>query len=252
MTTGAKNGVYSGNAARAFAEAHNWKFVPREKRPVHALLNEWHCPVIVYGRERIEIHKPETAPFFYHPNGAVLKYYDWKQKKTSPLLRAIEAEPGGRLIDATMGLGADSLFLQAAVPDFTITAVEASPLLSAVVQEGFLQFPMPEDELAAAAAKISIVNEEHTTYLKKQGTDSVEYVYFDPMFDQADKTSKGIAPLRSYAAYGRLSVEAFEQAVRTASKRVVVKADPENELFRQFPFKKISAGNAHCYGYYDC
>ena len=76
------------------------------------------------------------------------------------------------------------------------------------------------------------------TYLKEQIDNSVDVIYFDPMFSAEIKESNNLSGLVQMADGSRLSKELLLEAKRVARKKILVKAHFRDSVFEEFGFKR--------------
>lgn len=116
----------------------------------------------------------------------------WKSRFHQPLAknhifrRALGVrEEGVHLLDATAGLGQDAVL--AASLGCKVTAVERSPVVAALLQDG-IDRAIREDEFMRAKLKdLTLKQADSADFLK---TFSPDVIYIDPMFDKPKKTAK--------------------------------------------------------------
>lgn len=210
----------------------------RDDRSVAALVQEFEDDVLVVGKDRLTLYpKDGGTPFFYHPNSAMFRVKQFVATSYDPLVEAGKMEKGMSVLDCTLGLAADALVAKIAVgKEGHVTGVEANQLLAYLVRYGLQQWTDGPKLLLHAMKEIEVIHQSHLTYLQSCEDQSVDVIYFDPMFE-ADLDSKGIAGLKSFAVYDDLTDEAIEQAKRVARKRVVLKDHYLSERFHKFHFQ---------------
>lgn len=170
--------------------------------------------------------------FVSHPGMGLLRVRRFAEgERFDQLLKAAGVKEGDRVLDATFGFGQDALVLAAAVGDTGhVTAVEASPILTALALAGMPHWPSPCD---AISARIDLRNADHATFLAEADERSFDVVVFDPMFRHPKAAAPGFELLRSAADSTPLSIETVQRARRVARRLVVVKdAWPGRELER--------------------
>ena len=154
----------------------------------------------------------------------VLKLRD-KVGLQHPFLRALQPEgaaPVPWVLDATLGLAQDALHV-AATLGVPVRGLEASPILSCLVQEGLQRLARESARWGAAAARVTVTRADARAWLEAQAPGSVPVVFLDPMFDVHLSASPGFELLRGLAKGDPLSPELLEASVRAAERRVVVK-----------------------------
>ncbi|MHB1653098.1 MAG: class I SAM-dependent methyltransferase [Desulfitobacteriaceae bacterium] len=194
--------------------------------------------------------------FHFHPSMSLLRIINIVRGESDRFLHATGLRPGDYFVDATLGLGSDSLIAAWAVGETgKVTAIERTGVLAALVQDGLLdlasgQFPYTNNSgkerawilLAEAAARISVQWGEHLEVLQGMLTQSVDSVYFDPMFRHTREQSASIRPLHQWAEMEALSFNAVQEACRVARKKVVLKERKGSSEFTRLGFDVFPGG----------
>ena len=111
--------------------------------------------------------------------------------KSEMIARACQLAEKPRLIDATAGLGHDSLLLAAL--GATVTLVERHPVLFSLLEDTQQQ-ALQDPYLAPIAARINLVFADSADYLKQcaEQQQLSDVVYLDPMFPQRDQNQQAV------------------------------------------------------------
>jgi len=153
--------------------------------------------------------------------------------KNQLFARAMGIKKGfSTVVDATAGLGTDSLFL--AGLGLKVVAVERSPIVYSLLEDGYLRAiedEGPENRPMTEAAKdqLEIVHSDSMEYLKSLNSQSrPDAIYLDPMFPEKKKSAlspKGMQALQAILpeADTKGDRELLEMALKVAKERVVVK-----------------------------
>ena len=123
---------------------------------------------------------------------------DWKAEagrlkraslKSEMIARACNLGEKPILIDATAGLGHDSLLM--AHLGAEVTLIERHPILFTLLEDA-RETALQDAFLTKAASRINLVFSDSADYLKKQKEEgnSVDVVYLDPMFPQRDQNQQ--------------------------------------------------------------
>lgn len=109
--------------------------------------------------------------------------------KSEMIARACHLSEKPHLIDATAGLGHDSLLM--AHLGAKVTLVERHPILFSLLEDTHRK-ALQDPFLAATAARIQIVFSDSARYLQQQADAQamVDVVYLDPMFPQRDQNAQ--------------------------------------------------------------
>jgi Putative SAM-dependent methyltransferase len=222
--------------AAALAEQFGVPFIERKKQPVNKLAAFYECPVLLVSKERLELHDGSGTPFFFHPGSAMFRVKRLLAGGEDELVNVCGLKSGMSFLDCTMGPAADSITASAAVGEAgRVQSIEANPFIAHIVGEGLGLWTDGPEPLLAAMKRIEVRPADYHTYLKEVPDESFDVVYFDPMFETAVDSS-GIAPLRSFAAYHDLTMEAVGEAKRIARHRVVLKDHFRSQRFAELGF----------------
>ncbi|MEB5477631.1 class I SAM-dependent methyltransferase [Acinetobacter pollinis] len=110
--------------------------------------------------------------------------------KTEMLARATQSNDAPILIDATAGLGHDSLLM--AKFGAHVTLIERHPILFTLLEEAY-ESAKKDVFLASITDKIQLIFADSASYLEQlaQMKQTVDVVYLDPMFPQRDQNQQG-------------------------------------------------------------
>ncbi len=194
-------------------------FFARDKRSIKTLLAR-HDLTHLFVVESDHIYLTDGQErFFWHPNTAILKL---KEQSGGPLLKALAVRPTDDVLDCTMGLATDALL----IANFLnggghVTALESNPYIAYLTQHGITSAPY--QIIRQLASRITIINCDYRDYLPDLLENSVDVIYFDPMFRQTNNASTGISGLRKLANKAIVTRATIAMARRVARRRIVVK-----------------------------
>ena len=208
----------------------------------HILLDKKSEPtgMFVVGEQRVELYRdPDKKPLFFHPNTAMFRAKHLLRHGNDPLIEAAGVERGDYIVDATLGMGADAQLLSlAAGENGYVTGLEGSPDIARITSLGLQSYEHEYTPLTAAMRRIKVYQVNHVHWMRVQPDQSVDIVYFDPMFDEQINKSDGISTMRAHAVMNELSEEAVNEALRISRKRVVLKDHFRSTRFDTFGFKR--------------
>ena len=184
---------------------------------------------------------------------------DWQKKarrvvkagrKTEGLLRALKLSPGMQIIDATAGLGIDSLLMASAGAE--VTLIEKHPILALMLSDQMRQIQNSAN-WRSIAPKLSLIHGDAMTVLDQLAR-RVDVIYLDPMFESESyraKVSGQIQLLHSLAGPPSLDEQhaLLQAAMKLADKVVVKRATGAPSLAGQIP-QAISQGDSVRYDIY--
>ncbi|WP_059170879.1 class I SAM-dependent methyltransferase [Bacillus sp. FJAT-27445] len=240
--------------AKSVAEDLDIPFIPRKKKSILQVQKEVGSGCIVAGNDSIKLFGyGESDPFFFHPSSAMFRVKRLIEGGSDPLIEAAGLKEGDSFLDCTLGLASDSIVASYFVGEGgSVTGVEGNKFLGYIVKKGLKSWQSEVDLLDAAMRRVQVVHNDALPYLKSQSDDSVDCVYFDPMFEISIDESVGINALRHFALHGGIGGEEFNEALRVARKRVVLKDHYLSPRFEAFGFKTARRKTAKFhYGYIE-
>lgn len=245
ITTSYRPSEHTIKTAKQLSKELNMPFCGRNKQTVENLLKSAERDLLVVGKERFELYTKQGAKFFFHPNTAMFRAKRFIRGEQEPMLRAAGLSEGDTFLDCTLGLGSDAIIASMAVGETgSVIWIEKNSLVSVLVRTGLHSWETGIEELQAAMRRIQVKNGDCFEYIKQLPDNSVDVVYFDPMFHEPVETSDGIAPLRDLAEDSVLDRGCIKEAVRAARKSVVLKDHWKSPRFEQFGFNVMKRKTA--------
>ncbi|WP_338442625.1 class I SAM-dependent methyltransferase [Bacillus spizizenii] len=245
ITTSYRPSEHTIKTAKQLSKELNMPYCGRNKQTVENLLKSAERDVLVVGKERFELYTKQGAKFFFHPNTAMFRAKRFIRGEQEPMLRAAGLSEGDTFLDCTLGLGSDAIIASMAVGETgSVIGIEKNHLVSVLVRTGLHSWETGIEELQAAMRRIQVKNGDCFEYIKQLPDNSVDVVYFDPMFHEPVETSDGIAPLRDLAEDSVLDEGCIKEAVRAARKSVVLKDHWKSPRFEQFGFNVMKRKTA--------
>lgn len=129
-------------------------------------------------------------------------------------------------VDATAGLGEDSLLLAAA--GFTVTMFEQDPVIAALLRDA-LERAANEPQLAGVVARMALVEGDSVTGLREMGF-SPDVVFLDPMFPERTKSAavkKKFQLLHHLERPCDNEDELLDAALAAHPRKIVIKRPPK-------------------------
>lgn len=216
-------------------------YIPRRKKSIQTLQKEFNSECIVIGKERLELFSPGAEqPFFFHPNSAMFRIKRLANGEHDPFVDATQLTKGMTFLDCTLGLAADSIVASYIVGgEGKVTGTEGQKYLAFMVKEGLKTWDSEIPEMNRAMARIEVIHSRSLEYLNSLPENSVDCVYFDPMFDEAILESDGIKALGHIALYDDLTEEMIKQALRASKNRVTLKDHYKSKRFEKYGFRVL-------------
>lgn len=241
VTTGVKPEEADVARAKALAAELGGRYVPRRSETLTGLRRKHGADrLLSVGAEGLRLYVGSEPPLFFHPSMAFVRVKRLRSGERDPLVEISGCKPGDRVLDCTAGLASDALvFSYAAGGEGGVTALESEPALHAVVREGLRTYETGLPDVDAALRRIEAVRADHAAYLASLPENSVDIVYFDPMFRMPLHESSGLEPLRAVANPAPLTPHAIEEACRVARRIVMLKENRDSGEFDRLGFEWV-------------
>ncbi len=250
VTTSLRGDQNLARKALEISTALNVPFLPRNGKNINGMLSENKLDgVLLVGKKRLSYIYP-GGEFFFHPGMAKLRINEILNGKTDQMIKALDLKPGDSVLDCTLGLGSDAILISYMNEAGEITGIEQSPVISLIVSEGLSTYR--EDispGLERAMRRIKVVCADYNDFLKVQPDNSVDIIYFDPMFRVPKTKSCAIAAMRPLTNNSPLTRETLQEALCVARRRVVVKEARNGREFARLGITKVSGGKYSPVGY---
>ncbi|MFD0670282.1 class I SAM-dependent methyltransferase [Cohnella sp. GCM10027633] len=251
MTTSERPDTRTLELAKALAKEWGTDYVPRQQHSIARLSRmRDDSDVAVVGPREVKLVPADGPPLFFHPSMALVRLKRLLEGGIDTLVEISGTRPGDVVLDCTAGLCADALVFSFAVgPQGRVVALEASPIVHAIVREGLKLYDTGLPEVDRAMRAVRPVLASYESYLKQQEDDSVDIVYFDPMFERPVDASSSLEPLRARAHMGPLTDEAVSEARRVARRSIVLKDHRGSGQFERLGFRQArKSGSSVAYG----
>jgi len=224
--------------ARQIAGQLRADYVDRRQSTLRRLAIEHRADgILVASRDGLKYVADNQPPLFFHPSMGLVRIKRLLGGGSDNMIDASGARAGDAVLDCTAGLAADAIVFSWAVGAAgAVSAVEASPLLHAIVREGLQAANTGLAEADEACRRIKMMAGSHEDILRGLPDRSFDIVYFDPMFERPIRASDAIRPLRSHACREPLAASAIREAVRVARKSVVMKNAKDSGEFERLGF----------------
>ncbi|RKH65699.1 class I SAM-dependent methyltransferase [Corallococcus llansteffanensis] len=216
--------------AREAAEAVGVPYVERHhKLPLKKLLTDTADALIVFESTAVSLVDAEGSLRF-SPGLAHLRVKQLDAGVPEDmLLRIAELREGERVLDCTLGLGADAQVAARLVgPSGRVVALEKSPALYLLVHHGLEGLPRHP-----ASCAVEVVHADAAEHLRTLPDGAFDVVLFDPMFEKERKSSVAFETLRRHADYAPLTRDTVEEAQRVARRAVVLKGSRYSRDFKK-------------------
>ncbi|NLB51887.1 MAG: class I SAM-dependent methyltransferase [Syntrophomonadaceae bacterium] len=224
---------------KEFIKETEIEYVPRNRKSIAVLSAENDAQgIIVWHDEGPVLHVGEEKLFF-HPSMAKNRLASYRKYQTEDLLiKACEIKNSDSFLDCTLGMGADAI-VASYFSDKPVLGLESSFPIAVIIKWGMKTYQTRIPWLTEPIKKIEVCHRNHYEFLKELKDDSLDIVYFDPMFRQPLMASKPINALRAIADPSPVTRESIAEACRVARKKVVMKEQVKSSEFEKLNFNKV-------------
>ena len=217
--------------------------VPRGNASLEELRTQYGADAVLVARQGLLTAVTAEGELFFHPGMAHLRIKNLLRGHGDHLITTLGLTEGMHVLDATLGTGADAIVESFAVGGTgKVTALEANPLIAAVIGDGLAHRVGYTYEMHAAMRRIPVHHADALGYLRTAADDSYDVIYFDPMFRRPLHESAGMNALRALADMRALTAETIAEARRAARLRVVMKERRQSTEFARLGFTEIMGG----------
>lgn len=219
-------------------------YVCRCRSSLNSLKQRYQVSTLVVVLDTGPIVYQGKSKLFFHPGMAALRIKNIHDGKPDHMLTAMNLLPNMSVLDCTLGLASDALVAGViSGVNGQIIGLETSPVIAFITGWGLSHCEIPEHpELVSAARRIRVVATDYRNYLLTLPDNSIDVVYFDPMFRQPVEASAGMKPLRAFASMQALTKADLDQAYRVAKQRVVIKETNGSLEFQRLGITELVGG----------
>ena len=229
--------------AQALAQKLNKKFVTRNNLSLERLKQDNNVDnILIFTKDGLKAHTSQ-GDLFFHLNMAQLRILNLNRNQKDHMVEAMDLKPKMSVLDCTLGLGTDATVASYIVGENgKVVGLESATLIYLITKYGLANFNHDNIAINHSLRRIESFNLHYLDYLKAQGDNSFDIVYFDPMFRKPIQDSANFKPMRAIANMEQLPSEALVEALRVAKKRVVIKETKDSMEFKRLNISQIYGG----------
>ena len=229
--------------AQALAQKLNKKFVTRNNLSLERLKQDNNVDnILIFTKDGLKAHTSQ-GDLFFHLNMAQLRILNLNRNQKDHMVEAMDLKPKMSVLDCTLGLGTDATVASYIVGENgKVVGLESATLIYLITKYGLANFNHDNIAINHSLRRIESFNLHYLDYLKAQGDNSFDIVYFDPMFRKPIQDSANFKPMRAIANMEQLQSKALVEALRVAKKRVVIKETQDSMEFKRLNISQIYGG----------
>lgn len=256
VTTSQRPARSIAHLAKDIAERLAVPFVSRERYSLASLKEMYDITSLVVVTTAGPVIYTPAGEYFFHLSMAELRIKNIINGNHDHMVAAMGLTAGMSVLDCTLGLATDAIVASFVIGETgSITGLESSAEIALITGYGLQNYNVDSDcHITNALRRIKVENIEYCHYLASLPDNSVDIVYFDPMFRSPIFKSSNVNPIRSLANMEPLTAQALEQACRVAKRRVVVKEAAGSPEFVRLGITQVVGGKYSSlnYGVIDC
>ena len=229
--------------AQALAQKLNKKFVTRNNLSLERLKQDNNVDnILIFTKDGLKAHTSQ-GDLFFQLNMAQLRILNLNRNQKDHMVEAMDLKPKMSVLDCTLGLGTDATVASYIVGENgKVVGLESATLIYLITKYGLANFNHDNIAINHSLRRIESFNLHYLDYLKAQGDNSFDIVYFDPMFRKPIQDSANFKPMRAIANMEQLQSKALVEALRVAKKRVVIKETKDSMEFKRLNISQIYGG----------
>lgn len=259
LTTSQKSNEVIQEEAKALASSMHMTYIKRGKTSIPALFGKYQCEYIaVLAGSGLTIHFPENQQHTFHLSMAQLRILRIERGEGDHLVNAVQTILDRKglhegetftFIDSTIGLASDSIIVSYAFPNAQIQGLEGSFPIWLATSYGLEHYIHNDQTVTNALRRITIKYATFEKYLPKLPDNSIDIIYFDPMFEVPVEESPQFKPLRGHTVESHIDDKIMAQAMRVATYGVIIKERPFSSVFQNYPPHQWVGGKYSRIGY---
>ena len=259
LTTAQKSNEAIQEEAKVLASSMHMTYIKRGKLSIPALFDAHLCDYIaVLSGNGLTIHFPNNQQHSFYLSMAQLRILRLQRGEGDHLINAVQTilnanHPLGKeefsFLDCTIGLGSDSIVVSYAFPQAKIKGLEGSLPIWLATSYGLAHYSHNVKSVTDALRRIEVSHDTFETYVPNLPDDSIDIIYFDPMFELPVEESPQFKPLRGHTMESHIDDKIMEEAMRVASCGVIIKERPFSSVFQKYPPHKWVGGKYSRIGY---
>ncbi|MFD1426195.1 class I SAM-dependent methyltransferase [Kroppenstedtia sanguinis] len=224
--------------------------LPRESRSLTQMMGETAAEAaVVVGSDGAHWEDREGNTFRFHPNLAAPRVKTLTSGGSDALVTAAALQSGDRILDCTLGLGADAIVAAHVAGEAgEVVGLESQPVIATLVDYGLGHYQSASPRLMQAMQRVRVVCADYREVLLHQEDDSFDVVLFDPMFQQTVTRSSALQSLKMLANPEPLHPKSVQEALRVARKRVVLKERLMSGEFERLGFRVVKEASNYAFG----
>lgn len=240
--------------AQTVADWFEVPYVERRGRSVAQLFRDEGSEIVIVADEPATLYHRDAPdePLFFHPGMATQRIHALARGERDRMVEVSGLRRGDTALDATMGLGIDSLVMSHVVgPEGRVIGIESSWYLARLLELVKHRPPEKYGEVRELFAGLDIWCTDHASYLSHLPDSSIDVIFFDPMFRLPPKSLSPLNRARPFTNKTPLSDDAWQQAKRVARRCVVLKERPGFGQFERLRVKPDKSGGRFAFGVYQ-
>ncbi|PRZ15457.1 putative SAM-dependent methyltransferase [Laceyella sediminis] len=250
VTTSFHPGTKEIQEARYLSALLGIPYVKRERHSLPGLFAQTgESRAVIVTKQGWRVEEEQGQPFFFHPSMSALRIKQLLNGDPDAMVECAGLKPGDRVLDCTLGMGADAVVAAHVVGDEgQVVALESQPVIAAIVKHGLKTYETDRKALHRALRRVEVVQADYRNYLPLCQDNSFDVVMFDPMFRETVQASNAIQQLKPLANPEPLDERSVREAIRVAKRAVLLKERPKGGEFARLGFEIVKSSSSFAWG----
>ncbi|MFS1512480.1 class I SAM-dependent methyltransferase [Chengkuizengella sp. SCS-71B] len=229
--------------SRFLAKELNATWIPRKKNTITKIKKMYdNQPLLVVSQIELKYYGENNtdSPLFFHPSSSYFRIKRLMKGEHDPLIKYSGAKSGDIVLDCTAGLASDSIvFSYVTGSTGKVTSLESEKILYTLIREGLQSYESELVTVNDAMRRIKVKHTDHESELIHMEDNSVDIIYFDPMFRIPIQEASSFKPMRGIVNSSQISLKSMEEARRVARKTIIIKEKKRSPEFERLGFNTI-------------
>lgn len=197
--------------------------------------------VLTITRQQYIYREPDSGlEYFFHPGMSKTRIHNIKAGRGDPMIAAMNLTEGDSVLDCTVGRASDAIVAAWVVgPPGRVVGLETVPIIAHLTIHGLHNYKDPNAAINSAMRRIEVRHADYEQVLPDLETGLFNVVYFDPIFHEPLARSEPMKPLRQLADSAPVTANNLQEALRVASRCVVIKQRYDTDLWEKLGITEI-------------
>jgi len=218
-------------------------YIHRNSQSIENLKKIYNAQNVAVITQKGPVIHTAAGEYYFHLSMAELRIKNIENGKDDHMVTAMDLKPGMSVLDCTLGMATDAIVASYVVGSSgRVIGLEKTPLIAAITRLGLQNYSIDNCRIKDAMKRIAVERADYNKYLADIPDNSIDVIFFDPMFRRPINDSSSLKPLRVIADNQPLNRTAVQEALRVARRSVVIKETRGSSEFQRLGIEKLIGG----------